>query len=127
MGYVDLETPEELVPQITDMLSSAKDSGKIKKGINETTKSVERKSAQFVVIASDVTPEEIVVHIPMLCKDKGVPYAFLPTKKDLGVSIGMDVGTSAVAIENGGSAAEKLQDIIKKLPKAEKKEESDAK
>ncbi len=126
MGYVDIETPNELVPQITDMLSSAKDSGKIKKGINETTKSVERKTAQFVVLAQDVTPEEIVVHIPMLCKEKGVPYAFVPTKKDLGLSIGMEVGTSAVAVENGGSAAEKLQDIIKRMPKAESNEKSDA-
>ena len=60
MGYVDLEIPEELVPQIVEMLSVAKDGGKIKKGVNETTKSIERKTAQFVVVAGDVTPEEVV-------------------------------------------------------------------
>ena len=38
MGYVDLETPEELVPQIIEMLSIAKDGGKIKKGVKENTK-----------------------------------------------------------------------------------------
>ncbi len=117
MTYIDIETPKELVPQIMEMLSVAKESGKIKKGINEATKSIERKTAQFVVIAGDVTPEEIVIHIPMLCKEKGVPYAFLPTKKELGESVGIMVGTSAVAVENAGGAAEKLQDIIKKLPR----------
>jgi large subunit ribosomal protein L7Ae len=122
MAYIDVETPKELVPQIAEMLSVAKESGKIKKGINEATKSVERKTAQFVVIAGDVTPEEIVVHIPMLCKDKGVPYAFVPTKKELGEAVGIKVGTSAVAVENAGGAAEKLQDIIKRLPKAKKEE-----
>jgi len=121
MGYIDVEVPEELVPQIKEMLSVAKDGGKIKKGVNETTKSIERKSAQFVVIAGDVTPEEVVIHIPMLCKEHSVPYAFLPTKKDLGIAVGIDVGTSAVAVENAGGAAEKLQDIIKKMPKAETK------
>ncbi len=125
MSYVDLETPAELVSQSTDMLSMAKDGGKIKKGINEATKAVERKSAQFVVLASDISPEEIVVHIPILCKEKGIPYAFVPTKKDLGDSLGLGVGTSAVAVENAGPAAEKLQDIIKKLPKPGKEEKKE--
>ena len=121
MTYVDVEIPEELVPQIIEMLSVAKDGGKLKKGVNETTKAIERKSAQFVVVAGDVTPEEVVVHIPMLCKEHSIPYAFVPTKKDLGVAVGIEVGTSAVAVENAGSATEKLQDIIKKLPKPEAK------
>lgn len=120
MGYVDFEVPKELVPQIVEMLSVAKDGGKVKKGINEATKSIERKSAQFVVVAGDVTPEEVVIHLPMLCKEHGIPYAFVPTKKELGVAVGIEVGTSAVAVENAGAAAEKLQDIIKKLPKHEK-------
>lgn len=120
-SYIDVETPAELVPQIIEMLSVAKESGKIRKGVNETTKSVERKLAHFVVVAADVTPEEIVVHIPMLCKEKGVPYAFVPTKKDLGNALGLGVGTSTVAVENAGEATEKLQDILKKLPRPEKK------
>ncbi len=121
MGYIDFEVPKELVPQILEMLSVAKDAGKVKKGINETTKSIERKTAQFVVVAGDVTPEEVVIHLPMLCKEHGVPYAFVPTKKDLGGAVGIDVGTSAVSVENAGGATEKLHDIIKKLPKHEKK------
>ncbi len=124
-GYVDIEMPKDLIPQVLEMLSIAKESGKIKKGINETTKSVERKTAQLVVVAEDVSPEEIVVHIPIICKEKGIPYAFVPAKTDLGKSIGLLVGTAAVAVENAGGATEKLQDIIKKLPKAkaaEKKE-----
>ncbi len=120
MGYVDLQIPAELVPQIIEMLSVAKDGGKVKKGVNETTKSIERKTAQFVILASDVTPEEVVIHIPMLCKEHNIPYAFVPTKKDLGLAIGIEVGTSAVAVENAGGATEKLQDILKKIPKPQK-------
>lgn len=116
-SYVKYETPKDLVPQILEMLSVAKDSGKLKKGVNETTKAIERKTAQLVVIAEDVTPEEIVVHLPMLCEEKGIAFVYIPTKKELGGSIGIEVGTSSIAVENGGGATEKLQDIIKKLPK----------
>lgn len=114
---MDIETPKELVPQILEMLSMAKDSGKIKKGVNETTKSIERKTAKLVIVAGDVTPEEIVIHIPMLCKENSIAYAFVPTKKELGSSVGIAVGTSAVAVENAGGANERLQDILKRMPK----------
>lgn len=116
-SYVKFETPKELVPNILDMLSVAKDNGKLKKGVNETTKSIERKTAQFVVIAEDVSPEEVVVHLPMLCEENGIPYAYIPTKVDLGKSVGIEVGTSSIAVENAGGAGEKLQDILKRLPK----------
>ena len=126
-SYVKFEMPKELIPQILEMLSVAKDTGKIKKGVNETTKAIERKTAKFVLVAEDVTPEEIVVHIPMLCADKGVPYGYVSTKKDLGKAIGVDVGTSAVAVENPGGASEKLQDILKKMPKPKVEEPAEAK
>ncbi len=116
-AYVKFETPKELVPQILEMLSVAKDTGKIKKGVNETTKSIERKTAQLVVIAEDVTPEEVVVHLPMLCEEQGIAYAYIPTKVDLGKSVGIEVGTSSISVESAGGATERLQDIIKKLPK----------
>jgi len=117
MTYVDVETPSELVPKILEALSVAKESGKLKKGVNETTKAIERKTAQLVVIAGDVTPQEIVVHLPMLCKEYGIPYAFIATRKELGSAVGIAVGTSSIAIENPGGAAETIQDIVKKLPK----------
>ena len=119
-GYVKFETPKEVVPQILEMLGMTKDSGKVKKGVNETTKAIERKTAQLVVIAEDVTPEEIVIHLPMICEEKGIAYAYVPTRKELGGAIGIAVGTSSVAVENPGGAAETLQGILKRLPKSKK-------
>ncbi len=111
------ETPKELIPAVLELLSAAKDSGKIKKGINETTKSIERKTAHLVVVAQDVTPAEIAVHIPTLCEERSIPYAYVPTRKELGAAVGIEVSTAAIAIENAGNAVEKLQDLVKKLPK----------
>jgi ribosomal protein L7Ae-like RNA K-turn-binding protein len=122
-NLVEVETPADLVPQILEMLSVAKDSGKVKKGVNETTKSVERKSAKFVVVATDVSPAEIIVHIPMLCKENGIPCASVPSMKELGVAIGITKGTTSVSVENAGASNEKLADLLKRLPKAGAKAE----
>ncbi len=132
-SYVKFETPKEVVDGVVEALSVAKDSGRIRKGINETTKSIERKAAKLVVLAADVEPEEIIIHIPMLCEEKGIPYVYVPTKADLGAAVGLPVPTSSVAVEDAGGAKEILSNVLKRLPKAkaeekapEKKEEKPA-
>jgi large subunit ribosomal protein L7Ae len=117
-SYVKSETPEEIVSNVIEALSVAKSTGKLRKGINETTKSVEKRSAKLVVMAEDVQPEEIIIHMPALCEEKGIPYTYVPSKKDLGAAVGMGVGTSSIAIEDAGGASELLSGILKRLPKA---------
>jgi len=46
-------------------------------GINQVTTLVERKKAQLVVIASDVEPLEIAIHLPALCRKMGIPYCIV--------------------------------------------------
>jgi large subunit ribosomal protein L7Ae len=126
-SYVKFETPKEVVDGVLEALSVAKDSGRIRKGINETTKSIERKAAKLVVIASDVEPEEIVIHIPMLCEEKGIPYVYVPTKVELGKAVGIPVPTSTIALEDAGGANEILNNVLKRLPRPkieEKKHEA---
>lgn len=126
-SYVKFETPKEVVDGVLEALSVAKDSGRIRKGINETTKSIERKAAKLVVIASDVDPEEIVIHIPMLCEEKGIPYVYVPTKVELGKAVGIPVPTSTIALEDAGGANEILNNVLKRLPRPkieEKKHEA---
>jgi len=47
--------------------------------MNEVTKSIERQLAKLIVMAEDVSPPEILFHIPLLCEEKGIPYAYLST------------------------------------------------
>ncbi|MFN3528155.1 MAG: ribosomal L7Ae/L30e/S12e/Gadd45 family protein, partial [Candidatus Altarchaeaceae archaeon] len=65
--YVKFEVPKEIQTKALEILESARDKGKIKKGANEIIKSIERGQAKFVIIATDVNPPEIVMPIPMLC------------------------------------------------------------
>lgn len=46
-------------------------------GINSVTTLAEQKKAQLVVIAGDVEPLEIVLHLPSLCRKVGVPYCIV--------------------------------------------------
>jgi len=109
------EIPKELSDKILQTIQEIRSGGKIRKGTNEATKSVERNEAKFVAIAADVNPPEIIQHIPMLCDEKKIPYAFVPTKNDLGAAAGLPVGTSAIAVVSAGEAAKKLQQVVEQI------------
>ncbi len=89
----------------------------LKRGTNETTKAVERGLAKLVYIALDVDPPEIVAHLPLLCKERKVPYIFVPSKAELGKRAGLDVAAASVAIIDPGEGADLVNEIIDYLKK----------
>jgi len=113
--YVRFQTPKEVQDLAYDLVEKARDTGKVSKGANETTKQVERGQAKLVVMAEDVTPEEVLVHMPILCEEKNIPYAYVPSKQELGSSAGLKVGTASVAIVNPGKDKAGIENIAKKL------------
>lgn len=44
------------------------------------TKTLNRGISEFIVMAADAEPLEILLHLPLLCEDKNVPYVFVPSK-----------------------------------------------
>jgi large subunit ribosomal protein L7Ae len=102
---------EEKVLQAIEIASNT---GKIKIGTNEATKAIERGSAKLIVFAEDVTPKEIVMHIPPLCEEKKIPFAKVKSKQELGRAAGIDVSTAAVAIIEAGEAKKLIDEIAKK-------------
>lgn len=38
----------------------------------------------FCIIAADISPLDVIAHLPILCEDKGVPYVYVRSKDDLG-------------------------------------------
>ncbi len=118
--YVRFEVPQDLSNKAYEVLQVARDSGKIKKGTNETTKAIERGIAKFVVIAEDVEPPEVVAHLPLLCEEKKVPYIFVPNKNQLGSSSGIEVPAASVAITESGSASDLIKEISGQLDSLKK-------
>ena len=104
--FVRFEAPEELQNKAYEAVEGARDSGAIRKGANEVTKAVERGEAKIVIMATDVTPEEILAHIPLLCEEKGIAYTYVPSKTELGSSAGLEVATAAIAIVEPGRSAD---------------------
>ncbi len=115
VNYVTFETPKDLAEKVYNAIEAVVRSGSIRKGTNEVTKAIERGTARLVVIAADITPEEIVMHLPILCKEKAVPFVFVPTKQELGAACGISVSTATVAVDDIGKAGKQIEDIVASL------------
>ncbi len=93
---------EKDVLELIEIASAPSTMGKVKKGINEVIKAVERGNAKLVVIASDVEPKEIVERLPPLCEEKGIKFVYVPSKAELGTAAGIGKACSSAAIINAG-------------------------
>ncbi|MBI5159427.1 50S ribosomal protein L7ae [Candidatus Micrarchaeota archaeon] len=120
-AYVKFETPKDVADKAFQAVEMARDTGRIRKGVNEATKIIERGEAKLVVIAEDVDPEEVVMHLPLICGEKGAPFVYVPSKNELGKAAGLTVPCAAIAIEKPGNASEAINEIVKKIPVGVKK------
>ena len=121
--YVKYETPRDLVNAIYEAVPLAKQSGTVRKGTNETTKAIERGISKLVVIAEDVEPPEVVAHLPILCDERTSKYVFVPSKKDLGNALGIEVGSAAATIIDAGESQQILDQITSTVDNIKNKTE----
>ena len=106
-----MELTKEIIERIYSLIEKSKTDGKIRKGVNEVTKSLERGEAKLSVSAEDISPAEITSHLPTIAKEKGIVHVTVPSKTELGAAAGLPVATASVAVVSGDS---KLIDALLK-------------
>lgn len=89
-------------------------------GRREATKTLNRGICEFVIMAADAEPIEILLHLPLLAEDKNVPYVFVPSKQALGRACGVSRPVIACSVTtNEGSQLKtqilNLREAIEKL------------
>ncbi|MFX1515951.1 MAG: 50S ribosomal protein L7Ae [Promethearchaeota archaeon] len=114
--YVNYEQPDGLDSDALALLENvSSEPANIRKGTNETTKSIERGEAKLVFIALDVDPPEIVAHLPLLCKDKKIPYLYITSKDELGKACNLGVKTASCSIINEGEVKAKIDNLAVRI------------
>jgi large subunit ribosomal protein L7Ae len=118
--FVRFETPNDVSEKALQLVQVARETGKVRIGTNEVTKSSERAEAKLVVMAEDVDPVEILVHIPMLCEEKRIPYIYVPKKQRLGQAAGLSKSAASIAVVEAGEAKAILDELTATFPTLKK-------
>jgi U4/U6 small nuclear ribonucleoprotein SNU13 len=109
----------ELTLQILNLVELSKIHNQLKKGANETVKSINKGCAEITIIAADSDPIEIVLHLPLLCEDKNIPYIFVNNKFILGKACGISRSVIACCISTNinSNLDEQIKNIKNKIEK----------
>jgi len=87
-----------LSQEILDIVQQASHYHQLKKGANEATKTLNRGISEIIILAADTAPLAILLHLPLLCEDKNVPYVYVPSKTALGRACGVSRAVIATSI-----------------------------
>lgn len=70
-------------------------------------------------MAADTEPIEILLHLPLLCEDKNVPYVFVPSKSALGRACGVSraVISASVTTNEASDLRPQIQTIKNAIEK----------
>ncbi|KAI3820159.1 hypothetical protein L1987_14017 [Smallanthus sonchifolius] len=55
----------------------------LKRGVKEVVKSIRRGNKGVCVIAGNITPIDVITHVPILCEEAEIPYVYVTSKEDL--------------------------------------------
>jgi len=103
----------DMATTILDLTQQSANYKQLKKGANEATKTLNRGTAEIIILAADAEPLEIILHLPLLCEDKNVPYVFVKSKTALGRACGVSRAVVACSItsKEGSQLNAQIQDL----------------
>ena len=76
-------------------------------------KAIKKGSKGIIILAADVSPVDVISHIPVLCEDTRIPYVYVRSRMELGVAAETKKPTSVVLMLDPSS--EKLKEKYEKL------------
>lgn len=105
----------------------AKGKGAMWRGVKEVVKRVNKKGEQGVIfIAGNITPVDVISHIPIVCEEKNIPYVFLPSKEDIGTAAGTKRSIACIIVcTPAKDTDETYKELFKRVKKDIKKVEID--
>ncbi|CAD1808416.1 H/ACA ribonucleoprotein complex subunit NHP2 [Candida parapsilosis] len=103
---------KKLNKKILKTVKKASKAKHVKRGVKEVVKALRKGEKGLVIIAGDISPADVISHIPVLCEDNAVLYVFVPSKEDLGSAGATKRPTSCVMIVPGGGKSKKNADKV---------------
>merc|ERR1712018_57794 len=93
----------------------------VRNGLKDVQSRIRKGEKGLVVFAGDVTPIDVMCHLPSVCEEKGLPYVFPPARALLGQAMGVKRGSLMVMIRKHEEYEELYQECkteVEQLPTA---------
>ncbi|OCB84829.1 L30e-like protein [Sanghuangporus baumii] len=88
----------KLLKKLHKVIKKASKQRQVKRGVKEVVKGIRKGEKGLLVLAADITPIDIISHLPVFAEDERVPYVFIPSKEELGRASATKRPTSCVMV-----------------------------
>ncbi|CAG2122628.1 unnamed protein product, partial [Medioppia subpectinata] len=88
-------------------------------GLKDCQLRIRKGEKGLLVFAGDVTPIEVMCHLPAVCEDKDIPYVYVPLRADISAAVGIKRPALMVLIKHNADYEELYKDChteVKALP-----------
>ena len=89
---------ESTTKKLHKLVRKASQAKFVKRGVKEVVKALRKGEKGFCIIAGDISPVDVITHLPIMCEDRGIPYLYVPSKHDLGAAATTKRPTSCVLV-----------------------------
>ncbi|OJT03738.1 H/ACA ribonucleoprotein complex subunit 2 [Trametes pubescens] len=89
---------KKLLKKLHKTIKKASKQRQVKRGVKEVVKAIRKGEKGLLVLAADITPIDIISHLPVMAEDAQIPYVFVPSKEELGHASATKRPTSCVMI-----------------------------
>mmetsp|Transcript_2191 Transcript_2191/g.3652 ORF Transcript_2191/g.3652 Transcript_2191/m.3652 type:complete len:152 (-) Transcript_2191:48-503(-) len=90
---------KKLRKKLLKLCDSASSDKSVRRGVKEVVKALRKEEKGICLIAGDVSPIDVITHIPIMCEDADVPYVYVTSRAELGTASATKRPTSVVLIK----------------------------
>ncbi|XP_075065216.1 H/ACA ribonucleoprotein complex subunit 2 [Mixophyes fleayi] len=105
----------KLTKRLYKCVKKAAKSRSIRRGVKEVQKFINKGEKGLVILAGDTLPIEVYCHIPVMCEDRSIPYAYIPSKSDLGAAAGSKRPTCVILIKPNSEYEDTYNDCLEEV------------
>ncbi|KAJ3020946.1 hypothetical protein HKX48_009479 [Thoreauomyces humboldtii] len=117
---------KKLTKKVLKTVKKAAKTKNVRRGVKEVVKALRKGQKGIVVIAGDISPMDVITHVPVMCEEADVSYIYVPSKEELGNAGSTKRATSVILVvkkdkseidysEIYEEVAEEVKELNKKL------------
>ncbi|XP_049861412.1 H/ACA ribonucleoprotein complex subunit 2-like protein [Schistocerca gregaria] len=87
----------------------------LRNGLKDVQRRIRKGETGIVVLAGDVTPIDIMCHLPVVCEDRNIPYVYTPSRQDLGQAMGVKRSCIVMMVREHQEYKDTFDELTKEL------------
>ncbi|XP_069693798.1 H/ACA ribonucleoprotein complex subunit 2-like protein [Periplaneta americana] len=94
---------------------SLEDKSYFRNGLKDVQSGLKKNERGLVIFAGDVTPVEIMCHLPAVCEEMNIPYIYVLSRQTLGSAMGVKRGSLMVFLKKHEKYADLYDEVVEAI------------